>query len=407
MPDYIWVLPRDKAASLGTVGVSNEYILPRAHVRVNASDLLDHIIWVILRGEDDRLLLIITAQEINTLLDGYYKEDYILKPNLQNSLRIGSTFNELANFITEVSPNSSEGISEISSEDVYQLTLLLKKNSSIRLTQPSAKNISNIIIENPPKGKDLIARMVVLTAVSSFNLHDIWSDGRQKIFREAPFASLAKAYIEINFPMINLREIEEVLVNFDPYKSILNRKFDIERLPQTLISSRRAPCVDALFKSLDPNQIFAREFSSSDISTLNLLEQIKKTEAAEHRHQEILRDVARYLIDAGIHPFQSESVDLAYNLNSTLQLFEIKTTNLDNAISQASKGAFQLACYKNALDEHYETISISILLEDTGSSDLNSFISDTMRTLGIFTYFYNDNYPWPNRLPNLPINLLE
>ena len=406
MSDYIWVLPRDKASSLGTVGVSSAYILPRSHVRVNVSDLVGNIIWVVLRGEDDRLALVVTAHEVDAILEGYYKEDFVLKPDLKNSLRIGSIFNELASFKTEVSTQAGEGFSEISSEGVNQLTLLLKKNSTVRLTPPSAKAVSNIIVENPPKSQELLARMVVQTAVSVFNFYDIWCDGRQKKFREAPYASLAKAYLEIQFPMINLREIEDVLLSSDPYKSISNRKFEIKDSPFMVVPSGRAPSVDAIFKLLDPNHVFAREFSSSDISTLNLLEQIKKTEAAEHRHQEILRDVARYLIGEGIQPFQSESVDLAYKLNGALQLFEIKTANLENAVSQASKGAFQLACYKNALADNYESIVISLLLEDTGSPELNSFILDAMHTLGIRTYFYNAEIPWPKRLPNLPINFV-
>lgn len=406
MADYIWVLPRDKASSLGTVGVSNAYILPRAHVRVNASELVGNIIWVVLRGEDDRLALVLTAHEIDTILEGYYKDDFVLKPDLQNSLRIGAIFNELSSFKTETSVKASEGFSEISPDDVKQLTILLKKNATVRLTNPSAKAISSIFVENPPKSQKLLAQMVVQTAVSVFNFYDIWCDGRQKKFREAPFASLAKAYLEIHFPEINLREIEDLLIGSDPYKSISNRGIDIQDSPQKLMPSEKAPRVDAIFKSLDPNQVFAREFSKSDNSKFNLLEQIKKTEAAEHRHQEILRDVARYLIGEGIQPFQSESVDLAYKLNGVLQLFEIKTANLENAVSQASKGAFQLACYKNALAENYDSIVISLLFEDTGSPALNLFILDTMHTLGITTYFYNADIPWPNRLPNLPVTII-
>jgi hypothetical protein len=406
MADYIWVLSRGTSLSLGTVGISGAYIIPRAHVRANASELVGNTIWAVIRGEDDRLALVITAHQVDTILDGYYKDDFLLKPDLQNSLRIGATFNELNSYKTDVSARAAEGFSDISSEDANQLTSLLKNNSTVRLANPSTKAISNIIIENPPKSQKLLARMAVEAVVSGFNFYDIWSDGRQKKFREAPFASLAKIFLENQFPAINLHEIEDVLVSSDPYKSIVNRELEIHDLPQMLVSSKKAPLVDAIFKSIDPNHIFARGFSKSDISKLDLLEQIKKTEAAEHRHQEILRDVSRYLMRAGIKPFQSESVDLAYKLNGALQLFEIKTANLENAIAQASKGAFQLACYKNALAENYESIVTSLLLEDTGSPDLNSFILEAMHTLGIRTYFYNADSPWPKRLPNLPINIV-
>lgn len=403
MPDFIWVLPRDKAASLGESGVSSTYIIPRAHVRVNISDLLNGLIWVVLRGESDRLVLVIKAYEVDTILEGYYKNDFMIKPDMQNSLRIGSVFNQLSSFVTDVSAAASEGISEISLVDVDKLSFLLKNNASVRLTPPNNKSL-NFPVENPPKNQELLARMVTQIAVSSFNFNDIWCDGQKKRYRASPYASFAKAYIEYQFPKINLLEIEDVLVSSDPYTSILFRKFENKEPPHMLVSSGSVPRVDAIFKTLDPNQIFAREFSTSDLSTLNLLDQIKKTEAAEHRHQEILRDVTRYLIGQGIHPFQSESVDLAYKLNDTLHLFEIKTANLENAVSQASKGAFQLACYKNALAKNYEDIAISLLLEDTGSVDLNDFILDAVQTLGIRIYFYNGDKPWPLRLPNLPLS---
>ena len=407
MPDLIWVLPRDKAASLGGPGVSSAYIIPRAHVRVSVSDLLNRLIWVVLRGGSDRLVLVMKAYEVDTIIDGYYQDDFVIKPDMQNSLRIGTTFNQLISFVTDVSAAAIEGISEISLTEVEKLLFLLKSNTSVRLTLPSNKSLSNFMVENPPKNKELLARMVTQIAVSSFNFIDIWCDGRQKKFRTTPYASIAKAYMEFQFPKINLLEIEDVLVGSDPYSSILNRKFEIKVAPQMLVPSGRSPRVDAIFKTLDPDQIFSRKFSTSDLSTYDLLEQIKKTEAAEHRHQEILRDVSRYLIGEGIHPFQSESVDLAYKLNGTLQLFEIKTTSLDNAVSQASKGAFQLAFYKNALAENYESIAISLLLEDTGSSVLNLFILNTLQMLGISTYFYNGGIPWPKRLPNLPLKVCE
>lgn len=407
MHDFIWVLPRDKAASLGEVGVSTTYILPRAHVTVDASELIGKFIWVVFRGENDRLALVLKAQEVDTILDGYYQDDFVLKPDLQNSLRIGSSFNKLASFAIEFASKAGEGFSEISLTDAEKFLLLLKNNNTVRLIPPANKILTNFIVENPPRNQALLARMVTQIAVSSFNFNDIWCDGRHKKYRSAPYASMAKAYIEHKFPRINLLEIDNELVSSDPYTSILNRKFEIDKSEQMSIPNGQAPRVDAIFKVLDPNQIYSRKFSAADLSMLDSIERIKKTEAAEHRHQEILRDVARYLLGEGIQPFQSGSVDLAYKLDETLQVFEIKTTNFENAISQAAKGAFQLACYKNALALDYESIAISLLLEDTGNADLNSFILQTMETLGISTYFYKVEIPWPDRLPNLPLQLLK
>ena len=127
MSDLIWVLPRDKASTLGEFGVSSSYILPRAHVGMSASDLINKFIWVLLRGEDDRLVLVVKVHEIDIILDGYYKDDFLLKPDLQNSLRVGSVFNQLKSFVTDISVAANVGISEISLTDGKKLSLLLKK----------------------------------------------------------------------------------------------------------------------------------------------------------------------------------------------------------------------------------------------------------------------------------------
>jgi hypothetical protein len=405
MSDFIWILSKDKAEFLGEIGVSETFILPRAYLITSASDLIDKIIWVILRGENDRLVLVIKVEKVDTILEGYYQDDLLIKPDLQSSLRVGSTFNNLASFVTEVAAKAGEGFSKISFTEVEQLSLLLNKNTAVRLISPSVKFLSNFVVDNPPKNQESLARLVSQVAVSSFNFNNIWSDGRNKKYIKAPFASLTKAYIEYKFPEINILEIEKLILDLDPYTSICHRKIILPKKTQKLLDYTRAPRVDTILRILDHNKIFARKFSTSNLSVIDFLDQMKKTEVAERRHQEILRDVAWYLCSQEIQPFQSESIDLAYKLDGTLQVFEIKTANFENAVSQASKGAFQLACYKNALALNYDSIGISLILDDTGSSDLNFFILHTMKTLGISTFFYDGKIPWPLRLPNFPLKI--
>ena len=404
MSDFIWVLPRDQATSLGEVGVASSYILPRAHVGMNPAELVGKFIWVVLRGESDRLALVIKAHEVAKILDGYHRDDFILKPNLQNSLRIGAAFNTLASFTTNVAAPAKEGIAAISSSDAERLHALLKKNATRRLTVPSSKSLSIFVVENLPKNHDLLARMVTQVAVSSCNFNDIWCDGRHKKYRSAPYASMAKAWIETQFPNINLVDLDDVLVISDPYASILNRKFENDEATRNSPTSGKAPRFDAIFRALDPDKVFAREFTAVDLVKLNPLASIKKTEAAERRHQEILQDISRHLLEKGIQPFESESVDLAFTRGGNLMVFEIKTTNLENAISQAAKGGFQLAYYKNALNTLYESVVTSLLLEDTGSPELNRFIFQTMKTLGISTCFYNEHLSWPYRVTDFPLS---
>lgn len=399
MSDYIWVIPRDKANSLGALGVSSSYIIPSDHLRViSASDLLGCLVWVLLRGDTDRLALVLRVHKISTISNDYYQGDLLLKPDIQNSLRTGSSYRDLESFVTSISVESPEGLSTISSADIQSLSSLLARNVTVRLSRPNYRIFSRIDLDDIQKTRRTLARTVIQMAVSSFNLNEIWCDGRHKKYRTAPYASIAKAYLEYKFPEVDLSEIEEVLLNTDPLLTILGNKFTVREPTVEQVTKANAPSIDAMLGELNLNHIFARTFNASNSSDLDPLTQIKKTEKAEHRHQEILRDVSKYLLSQGVKPLQSKSIDLAYRSNSTLQLFEIKTSNIENAISQSSKAAFQLAAYKNALFLDHDKIVLFLILEDTRSSELNAFISKAMQVLGIGTYFYNEALPWPNRL---------
>ena len=404
MSDFLWVIPRDKALSLGEIGVSSSYIIPRSIVGDNLDDLVDGFIWVVLRGDSDRLVLVIKVQEIECILDGYYKHDFLVRPNLKLSLKIGSTFTSIASYEISFLPFAEHVITKITSAVVEKLIILLTKNITVRLISPTNNAFSNFLVELPSKNQAVLTRVVGENAVSHFNFIDIWSDGKSKKFSTAPYASMAKAYIEKNFPSVNLLQFEDVLLGADPFVGLVSRDLKFGDPASIFIESANPPQVDIIFKLIDPNNIFARKFTAKKNPANNHFNQIKKTEAAEQKHQDILRDVSRFLITEGVQPFHSNSVDLAYKSNGCLYIFEIKTSNCLNMISQASKAAFQLAYYKNSLSLDYESITYSLLIEDSGSENLNSFIFETMKTLGMSTFIYREGLNWPSRVSGLPIN---
>lgn len=86
-----------------------------------------------------------------------------------------------------------------------------------------------------------------------------------------------------------------------------------------------------------------------------------------------------------------------------LNVFEIKSSNVDNILSQSSTGAFQLACYLNELSKDYHNLNARLVLHVTQSPELQNYAVEAVRRLGIEVLFYDPDKPWPNRIQGLPL----
>ena len=128
-----------------------------------------------------------------------------------------------------------------------------------------------------------------------------------------------------------------------------------------------------------------------------------KTSHAEVIHQAMLKDISEYLSARGITPLESRSIDLAYEAQAGLIIVELKSANAENLIAQASAGAFQLATYLNALTGHYGALNGKLILQETGSGELQERAAAVLSRLGIDGLFYDQNKAWPNRVQGLPL----
>jgi len=164
-----------------------------------------------------------------------------------------------------------------------------------------------------------------------------------------------------------------------------------------------SPAVDTEFTEIEPGKIFAREFVSSDSKLRDIEEAIKKTEHAEKIHQSMLKDISEYLITNGIKPYESSSIDLLYKAQGKLVVFEIKSANVENILSQSSKGAFQLACYLNELSKDYENLNAKLVLHVTECPEIQKYAVEVLQRLGIDVFFYDPSKSWPNRIQGLPL----
>lgn len=404
MANFVWIIPRDKEEALGAHGVASSYLVPRNLWKQEAFALEHATVWVVLRGEAYRLALVIRVRAADRILDGYHKDDVLLTTDICESIKLGSNYGNLTAFDLDFSEVMQEGLLEIPDDLAIHFSKVMEKNLFVRLVPPTNRSLSEIKIDLLPKKPAMLVRALYQAITSSLNLKDIWSDGKNKEYRSKPFASVLRAYVQAQLPQIDYKGIEEEVLKRDPFFNLTDSNVAARDVSQENLNSGFFR-FDDLFRPIIPELIYARAFSPGEVSRLDFHASIKKTEAAERKHQEILKDVSKYLLWQNIRVFQSASIDLAYCSSGTLNILEIKTAHPENAASQAAKGIFQLAAYMNALDSSFAKISPILLIEKTYRESLDVFLCQTAASLGIKTLFYDARLGWPDRVKELPLPL--
>jgi hypothetical protein len=402
MTSFIWMIHRDKENSLGLHGVAPSYLVPKDLFRHDLSELQGSTLWVVLGGNAYRLALVIRVSAVDRILDGYHKGDILVTTNMCESIKIGEKYVSLSSFNIDFLEVPREGLSKPSESDLFSLRNTLKRNVSIRLAPPSTRSLSDIEIDLLPQRLITLVGTLYQAITSSVNLQDIWGDGKDREYQLKPYASFVRLYVKNRLPQIDFTDLEEEVLKRDPFFNLLHFSPSNSNTAHSFETSI-VPRFDDLFRLINPEQIYARAFSSSELSELDLHESIKKTEAAEKKHQEILKDVSAYLMMQNLKVFQSTSVDLAYCLSGVLYVLEIKTAHSKNAVSQAAKGIFQLGSYVNGLSNSFKGVAPILLIQKTDNDSLNAFISSTAATLGIKVLLYDEGLDWPDKAKDLPL----
>jgi len=131
---------------------------------------------------------------------------------------------------------------------------------------------------------------------------------------------------------------------------------------------------------------------------------LAKTENAEVIHQEMLRDICKYLGTRFIELFESTSIDLMIDWNG-MRIYEIKSATLENIIAQCAKCSFQLAYYLEALTEKFRIADFALIVHKIDNDSIQEFCIQTLTRLGIKCLVYDPLHEWPNRLPGFCLNV--
>lgn len=401
MSDLVWVLDSEKGTSFGSAGVSGSYILPKNEVDFEPESLAGRWLWVVLRGQEDRLLLLVKVKKVERIIDGYYSGDYWISPEITGSLKLVSDYVGAARYATMSTRASKLGVSELSQESSGALALLVKGSIQTKLLPPDKRSLSKVDFQLVPSNGRRLAQSALRAVVSHLTLEQVWANGTGD--RLSAFSNYACALLTEKMGTKPSPEIVGDLKVFDPVSVIFAEEKPSAERGKLGNNNYNALSVDTEFYEIEPGKIYAREFVSADSKLRNLEEALKKTEHAEKIHQAMLKDISEYLITNGIKPYESSSIDLLYRSREKLMVFEIKSSNVDNILSQSSKGAFQLACYLNELSKDYDNLNARLVLHVTQSPELQKYAVEALLRLGIEVLFYDPGKSWPNRIQGLPL----
>lgn len=400
MFDLVWILSSEKSASFGNKGIFASYIIPKNDMKVELQMLAGNRLWVVLRGPEDRLLKLIKIKKVEQIIDGYHAGDFLVSTELAESFKLVSSYSMAAKCKVPNTRALNLGVSELDLQTSLSLHMLVKEMMQIKLISPTEQLLRQINLTLLPNNSHQLVSNALRAVISRLTLDQIWANGTGE--KLGAFSNFAFALISSKINIKQAPDLLEELRNLDPVSILLNkRKLQAH---DDLANTRKLPRIDIEFTLIEPQNIYARKFLFID-SKFNYLEDaLNKTEHAEKIHQEMLKDISMFLIDHGVTPYESSSIDLMYSTGNKLNVFEIKSTNINNILAQAAKGAFQLACYLNELRKNYNNIlNTKLILHKTENQGLDEYAREALSCLNIHVLFYDPSKPWPARVHGLPL----
>lgn len=396
MFNYVWIIPLDKESALGKGGISSSYIIPQNHLRDLPNNLRGANVWIVIRGSLDRCVAIVTPKRIERFIEGYYNGDFMVTSNLSKSLRLTQDYDGARGNEIEFTSQFGLGINEITESFSKELFSLIERGIQVKLLAPPIAQLSKIKLPNFAKKPETFILAALASITLTFPLDQMWGAGIGQSLK--PISNFALQLLKINNREFS-QEMDFLQVN-DPINILLQlSKPNLAKVSTSLGDQSKS--VDLDFTIIDPEKIYAREFILSNLLPLDLEAALNRTEVAEKLHQDMLRDISQYLISIEAIPYESSSIDLMTEYQGRTMIFEIKSTNNDNLISQSAKGAFQIACYLNAMAPNYESLDSALILHKIDNVGLQEFAVQSLRRLGINCLIYDPVLNWPNRVRNL------
>lgn len=399
MDYFVWILEASRLQYLASGGgVSSSYIVPNALMLGAPQKLAGSRLTLALKGpKGDVALSTLFVQKVEQFEDGVNAGDFLLTVDPAKSFRFIKAYdNTSAVNISSFTSGLKLGLQPFSEKSYLAILDSVQRGVAVKLQAPPSVMLLQVSETAPSKLNDLSVGSLLGAVTSKFSLEEVWASGSKP--KLPPFANFAFHKLK----EISSQEAAEQAINLlsalDPTVGAL------PAVPQQCEKSglRLKPEVDVKLQPIDINALYARKFVAGVKKHIDLAETLEKTENAEKRHQDMLRDIASQLQKLNLVPKQSSSIDLFVEKASGCVTFELKTAHESNILGQSAKGLFQLGCYKIALNDlGYSDNMLVLVLERIGEETLEAYTSQVLNFFGIKPLFYDLSKPWPERLPGL------
>lgn len=397
MSDFVWIIPAEKLSSLKSGGISANYIIPKGQMHGQEKRLGTKRLWIVLRNIEDRCIALVKIKQVEKFNEGYYINDFLISCDTTVSFRLSSSFEGAKPYSISDFQNFEIGVHQINKDSSDKLSDKITANVQVKLARPAEAALKRVTFNITPRKGLGLAKAALSQITQTFPLDQIWASGIGA--KLGPFGNFTSQLLYMH----GYESLDAVgfLKENDP-TSLLRIDEGAELLKtqknSTLTFNK---VVDLDFTEIDPKTIYAREYVSSENLLSDLESALNKTEAAEKLHQEMLRDIASYLKTQHIQPYESSSIDLMILNNEETKLFEIKSSTPENILAQAAKGAFQLACYINAMMNEYNPLKATLILYKIEQVELEAFVHNALDRLGIRYLTYDPTKKWPDKVNGL------
>lgn len=397
MSNFVWIVPSERQSSLGNGGISPSYIIPHGQMNGQEGRLRGGRLWIVLRGAEDRCIATASIKKVERFREGYYANDFLVFCDTAISFRLSSSFEDAKPYALLDFQNLAVGAHSIPDRAVEKLKGFISKTVQIKLAAPVDAALKHVKFDVLPKKGKGLARAALSQITQTLPLDQIWASGTGD--KLGPFSNFASRLLTLHGH--DTSQATPFLKARDPVTLLAETSTNIAASKSENFSKTIEKSVDLDFTEIDIETIYAREFVPSEGFLPDLESALSKTEAAEKLHQDMLRDISSHMKEKGLSPYESTSVDLMITLNGETRVFEIKSSTPANIVAQAAKGAFQMACYFNAMVADYQPLAASLILHKIEDDNLEKFVHSALERLGIKYLTYDPSKKWPDRVVGL------
>lgn len=384
----------------GNGGVSSAYVVPQARILENEESLAGNYLLLVLRGaRGDVAFSSLFVRKVEQFEDGLNKGDILLTVDPSKSFRFVRTYDSGSAILASEKTNAlSLGVHQIPDEMFDGIIEEVRKSIVVKLQFPPANMLASVTEQGASIVNDVTVKKMIGAFTSRFSLEEVWSSGVPP--KLPPFGNFSYHKIKNILEKSIADDASTLLKALDP-TVVVEKEVGLNAQRKSN-ANKLEPVIDLNLQPIDPEHVYARKFVAGARTVMDLTDSLEKTEHAEKRHQDMLRDIVLQLKKMGHSPMQSSSIDLFVGTDNQCVTFELKTSTPLNILSQSAKGIFQLGCYNMALSElGYSQNKLVLVLEKTSEPQLDDYVSQVLSFFGIVSLFYDITKAWPSRLNNL------